>query len=127
MNVVRCLDSVKLDPLTPALARLISVLEQAAQIVKRDLVITCGREGHAATDPHSLGMGLDVRTRDLPDGPLLALLAFLRTTLGPAWTVLYETPLRPAGVRGQAAWVNAKASAEHVHIQPIKGSVWPPS
>lgn len=123
--VVRCLDSVKLDPMTPALARLISVLEQAAQRLKRDLVVTCGREGHDATDPHTRGMALDVRTRDVADGPLLALLDFLRTALGPAWTVLYEVPTRPTGVRGQGAWVNPKASAEHCHIQPLKGTVWP--
>lgn len=123
--VVRCLDSVKLDPMTPALVRLLSVLEQAAQTLKRDLVVTCGREGHAPTDPHSRGLALDVRTRDIADGPLIALLAFLRERLGPAWTVLYEVPVRPAGVRGQGAWVNPKASAEHCHIQPVKGTSWP--
>ncbi len=112
-------------PLTPALLRLIGVLDQAVRLLGRDLTITCGRDGHQAADPHSRGMAVDVRTRDLPEATILTLHLRLREWLGPLWTVLYEVPTKPTGVLASIAYVNPEASAAHLHLQPKKGTEWP--
>ena len=122
---VRCLPSVVMTPRTPALDLLLSVLQQGAELLKRDLTVTCGREGHGPDDPHSKVQALDVRSRDLAEGQIVALYEFLRKTLGPKWTVLYEVPAKPKGFLAGIAYVNPKASAQHFHIQPVKGTSWP--
>ena len=124
---VRVKDGVVLHPLTPALIRLLAVTDQAVRVLGRDLTVTCGREGHSVTDPHTRGEAIDIRTRDLPEGTIFTLVNWLRTALGPAWTVLYEVKEKPNGVLASMAYVNPDASAAHVHIQPRKNTSWPPS
>ena len=119
--------TVVLDPLTPAHARLISILEQVSQLCEVDLRITCGREGHGDTDPHTRGEALDVSVRDLANATIVRMWHLFRAMLGPAWTVLYECPTPPttAALIG-IAYVNAAATAPHFHLQPRKGTRWPP-
>lgn len=125
-HVVRCLDSVRLDPMTPALVRMFSVLEQAAQRLKRDLMVTCGRDGHPPTSAHFRGMGLDIRTKDLSEAQVSTLFDFVRDTLGPEFYVQYEVKKKPTGFLAAIATVNPQASAEHMHAQVRKGlAQWP--
>lgn len=118
-------DGVRIDPLTPALARLIAVVDDCARTLGRSLTITCGREGHPADDPHSRGAALDLRSSGLPDAILLTLHQQLRDRLGSAFTVLYEVKTKPAGVLGSIAYVNPDATAAHLHLQVRKGTEWP--
>lgn len=45
--------------------RLLSAIEQTARDLGLDLTITCGCEGHAPLDPHTLGAAYDIRSHDL--------------------------------------------------------------
>lgn len=121
MGVIRFKPGVKIDGLAPSGVRILAALDGAAQTLKRDLTVTCGREGHAVTDPHTQGAALDVRTKDLPEGTIIALVAALKKTLGTDFTVLYETPDRPLGVLAALAFVNPAALAPHLHIQLRRG------
>lgn len=125
--MVQVKKGVVLHPITPALIRLIGVTDQAVRLLGRDLTITCGREGHAIGDPHTRGEAIDIRTRDLPEGTILTLFNWLKATLGSAWTVLYEVPERPHGVLASICYVNPSASAQHIHVQPRRGTSWPPT
>ncbi|WP_460292378.1 hypothetical protein, partial [Bacillus cereus] len=60
--VVRLKPGVKLDGLAPAGIRILAAIDAAAQVLKRDLTVTCGTEGHPPTDPHTCGEALDLRT-----------------------------------------------------------------
>jgi hypothetical protein len=126
--VVRLLASVTLNGLAPAGVRILAALDRATQILKRDLVVTCGTDSHPSDDPHTKGCALDVRTKDLPEGAILALVAALRADLGADFTVLYEVPTTPNGVLASIAYVNTGASAAHLHIQLRKGfGSYPPA
>lgn len=123
-------DSVKFDPITPAHAHLFTALERAAATCQLSLVITCGREDHGADDPHTRGEAVDIRMADVPAPMIVRVRQALMTILGPAWTVLIEAPEPPTAAEPQLAglvFVNRAATARHIHIQPIKGTRWPPA
>jgi hypothetical protein len=123
--VLRFAPSVTLDPPTPAWARILAACDQAVRLLGRDLTVTCGREGHAQTDPHTRGSAIDVRTRDLPEATILTLYDFLKAQLGTAFTVLYEVKAKPNGVLAAIAYVNPDATAQHLHIQVRKKTTFP--
>lgn len=123
---VTFLPSVVLDPRTAAHDHMLAALEDASALIKVDLVVTCGREGHPPTDPHTRGQALDIRSRDLGEGQIWSVYDHLKRTLGPKWTVLYECKSKPKGFLGSFAYVNPKASAAHFHVQPLKGTIWTP-
>lgn len=119
---VTFLPSVVLDPRTAAHDHMLAALEDASALIKVDLVVTCGREGHPPTDPHTRGLALDVRSRNLGEGQISVVYDRLRLRLGPCWTVLYEVKTKPAGALLRAiAYVNPGASAPHFHLQLRKG------
>lgn len=120
-------DSIQLNRLAPAGFRILSVIDQAALLCKTSLRITCGTEGHAPTDPHTLGQAVDIGATEFPPPLVMALHDALSRLLGPAFTVLYECPTRPGDpVLRQIAYVNPTATAPHFHCQPVKGTTWPP-
>ncbi len=124
---VRFKDGVTLHGLKPAGARILSVIDQAAVLLDRDLTVTCGTEGHPVLDPHTRGEALDVRTKDLPQATILTLVNWMIKRLGPDFSVLYEVPQKPIGVLATVAFVNPTATGQHCHIQLRKGlGVWPP-
>ena len=125
---VRVKDGVKIDPLTPALARILSALDIAARWRGHDLTITCGREGHPAGDPHTIGRAVDVRVLDLTPDATVKFYQYIRSLLGDLFTVLYETPIQPTYAALQnIAYINTKATAAHFHIQLAKGQAdYPP-
>lgn len=51
--------------LAPAGVRILGALERCAQVLQRELVITCGSDSHGPDDPHSKGEAFDVRSHDL--------------------------------------------------------------
>ncbi len=118
---VRFKDGVKLDPMTPALARILAALDIAARWRGHDLTVTCGREGHPLTDPHTRGQAIDVRVLDLSPDDVLKLFQYLRALLGDLFTILYEVPATPVnGGLKNIATVNPKATAAHFHVQVSK-------
>lgn len=109
------------DPPTACQTRILAALDGAAGLLRHDLTVTCGREGHPLTDPHTRGLALDVRVQDLSEAQILALVDAVQQRLGAAFTVLYEIPVRPVGVLASIAYVNANATGPHCHVQLRKG------
>jgi hypothetical protein len=119
--------TAQVHDLQPAGARILAVLAHVAMLEQCTLTITCGREAHGRTNPHTLGKAFDVRTKDLESTRVLRVYDHARRLLGRDFTVLYEVPvLARAGVLAEIATVNPAASAPHLHIQLRKGlAVWP--
>lgn len=124
---VRFKPGVTLNGLQPAGARILASLWKATQVFQRDLMVTCGTDSHGPDDPHTLGRALDMRTTDLPEAVIYALLPWLTKDLGPDFTVLYEVRDKPSGILAPVAWVNPLASGPHAHLQLRKGyGAYPP-
>jgi hypothetical protein len=109
------------DPPTPCQVRILGALDRASLTINHPLTVTAGRNDHRLPDPHARGLAVDVRANDLTDGQILALLDALGRDLGPSFTVLYESPTRPAGVLASVAYVNPSATGVHCHVQLKKG------
>jgi hypothetical protein len=123
--------TVTMDPMTEALLYLVGVLGQTVSRCGVSLVITCAREGHPATDPHSRGQALDVSVHNLSAPMIVRVKGFIESLLGPTWTVLFECPPTAAPTVDEPqlvgiATINPGASARHIHMQPKKGTAWPP-
>lgn len=115
------------DPPTPCQVRMLSVFDQGAKLLGAELWVTSGRDGHTAGS-HPKGLALDLRTGDLSEAQTLTLFNFVRKTLGPDFTVLYERKARPLGVLDPITTVNPAATAPHVHAQlKIGVTSWPTS
>jgi len=125
---VRFKSGVTLDPLTPALARLLTAVDMAARVAGYELTVSCGREGHSENDPHTLGKAIDVRARDLTPEQVLTTHHDLRQILpSDLFFLQYETPATPTnGALRNIAVVNPGATAPHFHLQVRHGQVYPP-
>lgn len=124
---VKLADPLTGEALTPCQARIIGVLDQIIREgFQHNLIVSCGREGHVATDPHPRGLALDVRTIDLTPQQVLYVHAEAVTLLGYAFTVLYEIVGSARTIELAAiATKDTNATEEHIHIQAKKGTVWP--
>lgn len=121
---------VDLNGLTPAGARILAVVALAPLALGFDITITCGKEGHTATDPHTLGAALDVRTVDLTPEQVLALYKYCGGQLGSDFfTTLYEVPLheRPAlpVELVDLVYTPSNPDAQHLHLQRRIGTAYP--
>ena len=113
---------------TPCQARLITAIDLCARLLGVELTLTCGREGHIVTDPHTRGLALDVSVANLAMDQIDKAYFYLRSVLGDLFTVLYEVPTEPADPRLKAiAFLNAQATAPHFHVQRKKGTSFPPA
>lgn len=112
--------------ITPSGVRILSALEQCAQILEQDMVITCGCDSHPPDDPHSKGQAFDVRSHDLTPAKKTQLLASMMQTLseGPADTV---TPKDGGYVTKYFfGWLeHPGADNEHFHWQQRNGVPFP--
>lgn len=123
--VLRCADGVTFARIAPGGFRILAALDAACQAIGHDLTISAGTNDHT-TGRHPLGEAYDVRTRDLTASQILRLVQVLRTTLGPAFTVLYERPTpEPEPSLAAIAFINAAASGPHLHVQVKKGTAYP--
>ena len=114
-------------PPTPAGSRILGTLERAARTLGVDVLVTCGMEAHVAPDPHALGEAFDVRTLLLTPAEVVTLLHWVTGELGDAFYAQYQTPAVPSNaVLAAIAVVNPAATAEHLHVQRAKGTVYPP-
>ena len=107
-------EGVSLDGLAEAGARIMSALEEASEMLEKDLTLTCTTGDHPPTDPHSNGNAIDIRTRDLEDAEKAWLREYLRIQLGRQFYVAQEMDDTPG------------ATAEHLHVQLRKGVVYEP-
>lgn len=115
---------------TPAGARMLSALDRATGVLRTNLTLTAGTNGkHSGpADPHYRGCAFDVGVANLQAFQVKQLKIFLESVLGNLFTVLYETPSEPKDpTLAPIAYVNPGASGPHLHLQPAKGSTWPPA
>jgi hypothetical protein len=109
--MVTCKDGVRVKRLTPALLRILTVVEAADRQFPEGMVITSVNDSrHADGSAHYRDEALDLRCNDRPRHVDLELCRFLEATLGPRFLVLYE---------------GAGTTNEHIHIQLRKGAHWP--
>lgn len=117
---------VKFDHIAPAGFRILAALDGATKVLSADLEITSGTDSHAA-GRHPAGEAYDVSVKGFTVPQVVKVRRFLMQTLGGRFTVLYETPVRPSDPDLLAiAFVNPDATGPHLHLQPVKGTVWPP-
>ena len=127
MNVVRHRPSARFDIIAPAGFRILSAIDQAAQECLVDLMITSGTDSHAQPDPHVTGEAYDVSVLGLSAQQIADVKASLEDVLGNLFTVLYEVREVPSDpTLRPIAYVNAKATGSHFHIQRRRSTVFPP-
>ena len=127
ISCVRFKSSVVLDPMTPTLARLLCAVDMTARMMGVDLTVSCGREGHGPTDPHTLGAALDISVFNLTPDLIVRSLNYMQAGLGELFYMQYEVPGTPVnGALKNIAVINPQATAPHFHVQAKKGTVYPP-
>lgn len=111
----------------PAGLHLLVALEGLARSIARDVVLSAGTNDHAGTDPHVLGLALDVSVREWPADVIVRAKKQLEAVLGSNFTVLYECPSMPSDpTLALIAYVNHEATAVHLHCQLSKHvPIWP--
>lgn len=128
MGNIRFKPSVVLKP-APGGARILAALDHVAFACKRDVLVSCGAEGHPEDDPHTRGDAYDVSIKGLSCSEVDITVNMLEQFLGAekgCFTVLLEAPTQMAGF-ATPVYVNRHASAPHLHIQVKKGLSYPPS
>jgi hypothetical protein len=124
--VVRAAPGVRFDRIAPAGFRILAAFDGLSKRIDRDVLITSGTDSHTS-GRHPLGEAFDLSVREWTPSMIVQAVAFLRLTLGARFTVLYEVPTSPQHPELQAiAFVNGNASGRHIHVQPVKGSTYPP-
>jgi hypothetical protein len=98
---MRWLDNCKFDKLHPAIVMALLRIEDIyGQQGKEMWITSCNDKTHEAGSKHYDGKAVDLRSHELQNPELTA--AYIKTALGPQFTVLYE----------DAGLPNA-----HIHIQ----------
>lgn len=127
MNVLRARPSVRFEVIAPAGFRILSALDQTAQDLRVNLMITSGTDSHA-TGAHLTGEAFDVSVHLLSAQQVWDVKSSLEELLGPLFTVLYEVPKVPSDPTLRSiAYVNVTATGPHFHIQRKKHTTFPPA
>ena len=113
--------------IAPSGARILAAIQTAAQVVKHDLVITCGCDSHPESDPHTKGEAFDIRSHDIPPGLKPDVLQAIMRALQ---NDLVTDPILPkdGGFVTQQffGWLElAGEPDEHWHIQQRNNTVYP--
>ena len=125
--VLRARSSVVFDRIKPAGFRLLSALDQATITLGCDLEITSGTDSHS-TGRHPEGEAYDVSVLGFSPETIVKLKGTLEQLLGPAFTVLYESRVPPPHpLLVLMTTINPQATGAHIHVQPKKGTTWPPT
>ena len=113
-----CKPGTSFDGLAPGGLRIKAALDKLADTQKCAVMVTCTTEGHPPEDSHTHGNALDVRTIGWTPTNVVLYWSWLKTELGPDFTVLYEVPIAPKDpVLSAIAYVNPHATAPHFHTQ----------
>lgn len=127
MNAVTLKPGVTFAIVTPGLIRILGALDQVSRDMRLDLVISCGNEAHPPGDVHTLGRACDVSVHNLSVEQLLEVRGRLMTILQNYFTVLYErADTAPDARLAVIAYINAGATAPHLHLQVKNGASFPP-
>ena len=125
--VLRCKPRCAFAIIAPGGFRILAALDAATLMLGRDLVLTAGTNDHTL-GRHATGEAIDVSVAGLGGQQIITLHRFLKQRLGRAFTVLYETPRQPREPSLQEiAYVNAKATGDHLHCQVKRGTTFPPT
>lgn len=119
VHIVKVKPGVTFDVIAPAGFRILGAIERCARALMLDLTITSGTDGAhvgGVGDPHATGEAYDVRTSDFDPATVDTIAAWLATELGSLFTVIHEHP-------GDTA----DTTAEHLHIQRLKSTIYPPA
>lgn len=130
MYVVRWKLGARWDTPTSAGTRILGALDRAAPVCRTDLEVTSGTDGaHSGpNDPHKRGVAFDVSVQGFSPALVVQVKTYLEQVLGSLFTVLYECPTSPTEPQlARIASVNPEATGPHFHIQPRKGTTWPPA
>lgn len=131
MSLLRCKDGVSLGHPAPAGFQIITALNGLSQTCVDDVVITSGMEdrGRATDDTHMLGLAYDISVSGLEAAEVVRRYQWLGSVLGRKFLILYEVPPSVLDSLPQAlkdlAYVNAGATAVHMHIALRHGQVFP--
>lgn len=113
-GVVRIKDGVQFSKIAPAGFRILAAIDNAAKLLKCDMVITsaCDGEHSGPDDPHHTGEAYDLRTHDFPTVQFkMIVLNNIMQQLG--WTYFF-------------GFVEAEGTEqEHIHLQRKKGTTYP--
>ncbi len=110
---------VVLEPRTPTLDYLLTVLGQASDVFHVTLVITAGYDSHTSGS-HPKGKAVDVRMAPFSDDKILAMLTWIRQTLDDSIYIQYETRTKPTDKAlslHRLTIVTTAASGKHFHLQ----------
>lgn len=112
MNVVRVKPGVLFNVIAPGGFRILSAIDQTAEDLRFDLMITSGTDGEHSgpNDPHHRGEAYDIRSHEFNAEEKQSILANLRAYLGDRFYVFLEAEGTPN---------------EHFHLQITKGSTYP--
>lgn len=113
MGVVLVKSNVLFTVIAPAGFRILSAIDQTAQKLDCDLIITsaCDGEHSGPSDPHHTGEAYDVRSHDMSPEQKDRVLAQIMNYLG--WDRFYGFLEVPG------------TDTEHFHFQRKKGTVYP--
>lgn len=110
----------------PGGIRIVSAIDQATLAIGQSLLMTSAADSHTS-GRHPTGEAYDVSTNELDVATVLRLYDFFQKKLGERFTVLYESPVQPLEfMLRKIATINPDATAEHFHLQPKKGTEFPP-
>lgn len=117
---------VVLDRIAPAGYVILDAIRETAKRLALELTVTCGNEAHPATDPHSTGEAIDVRSHDFgPDKKLLVLETIMRVLA--EWddeAVISLTDVQRATGQFFGQLEHLGFPDEHYHIQRRKGTTY---
>jgi hypothetical protein len=91
MPNLRTKPDVRFEVITPALIKILTVLERIAQLAKTDITITSGTDGHHMIgSKHYIGHAVDIRSRTLARAQKEVILHELKKRLGDGYDVVDE-------------------------------------
>jgi hypothetical protein len=113
MNLVTVKPGVLFTVIAPGGFVILSAIQQCAERLALDLVITsaCDGEHSGPADPHHRGEAYDIRTHNFTPDQKSGVLANLMSTLG--WDRFYGFLESPG------------TDNEHIHVQVKKGTTYP--
>lgn len=128
-NYVRTKPGVTFTPLAPGGIKILWALVEASRVLKLDLLITAGSNGHTAPSRHVTGEAMDISVAGLSPDAILALRMSLMNLLGTDhFYVQFEAPSL-VGLDSRLTPVtvpNPEATGPHIHVQVRKSVVYPP-
>jgi hypothetical protein len=127
ISIVTHRPSVRFDRIAPAGFKILAAIQHAAESCDWNLEITSGTDSHTLPDPHVTGEAYDLSVKGMSAQTIEDVKKALDASLGPLFTVLYEVPTPPSDpTLRPIAYVNAKATGAHFHIQRKRHTTYPP-